>query len=127
MKKWLALSLPLIALTLSAVEIPFHNKPMEITLETKGGGVSQIKWKGHLFNAPGISFTERMICDTEHNGKKAILQEEFQNLEYTARKIRESWNELVYELSVRGTGAFDWLKVTKVYTLYRARDYFHLE
>ncbi len=114
-------------LALTGVEVPFKRKPMEITLDTLGGGISSIRWKNHLYTAPGISFTERVIANTARNGKKAVVQENFHDLEFTPRKLRDNWNEFVYEFSARGTGAFDWLRLSKVYTLYRHRDYFEIK
>ena len=35
-------------LALNGVEVPFKRKPMEITLDTLGGGISSIRWKNHL-------------------------------------------------------------------------------
>lgn len=122
--RFLTLCLFLTVSALCAVEIPFARGPMEITLETKGGGVSSVKWKNHLYNAPGISFTERVMHNTEKGDKKAVVQEFFHDLEFTPRKLSGDWSNLSYELSARGTGAFDWLRITKVYTINRNRDYF---
>ncbi|MBR2374425.1 MAG: beta-galactosidase trimerization domain-containing protein [Lentisphaeria bacterium] len=124
MKKFSFVFLGIFALTLSAVEIPFNRKPLEVTFETKGGGIRRLAWQGHLLSAPDISFTERAMTNTMRNGKEAVLQEFFYDLEFTPRVISDNWNTRVFELSARGTGAFDWMRLTKTYTLHRTRDFF---
>ena len=119
--------LSVFALTLAAVEIPFNRKPLEVTLETKGGGITRMVWQGHLFNGPGTSLTERVMANTERGGKPAVLKEFFHDLEFTPEFVSDNWNTKVIRLSARGTGAFDWLRITKTYTLHRNQPFFFVK
>ena len=125
MKNKLFLSLIAAASTLAAVEIPVDLGNKKLTFDTRGGGIKSIIWKKKSYSIPsGVhagSFTERVMADTIKNGKPAQFQERFDNLQFKAEFLKRYWMVNEIEFSARGTGAFDWLRITKVYTVYRNR------
>ena len=74
MPKNMIIFLCIFAVSLTAVEIPFNRNPLEVSLETKGGGISRLVRQGHRYSAPGVSFTERVMSNTMRDGKEAVLQ-----------------------------------------------------
>ena len=119
MKKILFLLIAGAALTASAVKIPISIGGKQLVFDSKGGGIDSIVWKKKNYAIRNASFTERVMADTLKNNKPAQFQERFDNLEFEAKvtKRYSSLNELSF--SARGTGAFDWLQITKIYTVHR--------
>ncbi len=122
MKKVLLLLLAGTALSVAAAEISAVFKDKKVIFETKGGGIKSIVWKNKVYASRTGSFTERVMADTLKNGKPAQFQERFDNLEFQPKLLKRYWNLSELSFSARGTGAFDWLRITKHYTVYRDKS-----
>ncbi|NLF94539.1 MAG: hypothetical protein GX564_11700, partial [Oligosphaeraceae bacterium] len=106
------------ALSLSAVDIPFGQGEIQATLETTGGALSNLTYKGHQMLAFGNSFSERVVANyPQEDGKARQWMERFDLLQFTPAVLENSRNRAQVMLSARGTGAFDWLRISKTYTL----------
>ena len=116
-KSLLLLAVAAGALLLPAVEIPVRTGKVDIIFQTKGGGIDRITRDGKVFTCGKGSFTERVMGDTMKNGKPAQFQEQFENLEFEAKFLKRWSSEAVLSFSARGIGAFDWLRIDKVYTV----------
>ena len=115
-KKLLLLLAAAGASLLPALELPVKAGKVDVIFQTKGGGIDSITWNGGSLTCGKGSFTERVMADTVKNGKPAQLQERFDNLEFEARFLRRWGSETILAMSARGIGAFDWLKIEKIYT-----------
>ena len=126
MKKNLLLSLVAAAFTLAAVEIPVDLGNKRLTFDTKGGGITTITWNKKEYAIYNGSFTERVMADTIKNGKPAQYQERFDNLQFRAEFLKRYWSLNEISFTARGTGAFDWLQINKIYTVYRSKNVIQL-
>ena len=127
MKKHLLLSLVAAAFTLAAVEIPVDLGNKRLTFDTKGGGITTITWNRKEYAIYNGSFTERVMADTIKNGKPAQYQERFDNLQFRAEFLKRYWSLNEISFTARGTGAFDWLQINKIYTVYRSKNVIQLK
>ena len=123
MKKFSFALLLLAGVAAAAVEVPVDFQDLKVVFDTTGGGISSIVRKNKNFTIKAGSFTERVIGDTVKNGKPGQMQERFDKLQFEARFVKRYWMENEIEFSARGTGAFDWLRITKVYNVFRKKDY----
>lgn len=128
--KTLVLWLSILGLSIStlAVEIPFSQGEIEATLETTGGALSNLTYKGHKMLAFGNSFSERVVANyPREDGKARQWMERFDLLQFTPTILESSRNRAQVLLSARGTGAFDWLRISKTYTLQRSTPVLEIE
>ncbi|MBQ7696692.1 MAG: hypothetical protein IJT50_16400, partial [Lentisphaeria bacterium] len=116
-KSLLLLAVAAGAFLLPAVEIPVKAGKVSVIFQTKGGGIDSITRDGKVFTCGKGSFTERVMADTMKNGKPAQFQERFDNLEFEAKFLRRWKSEAILDFSARGIGAFDLLRIDKVYTV----------
>ena len=127
MKKTLLFLLTFTGLLLSAAEIQVAIGDKKVLFDSVGGGIRSIEWKKKIYaDYPG-SFTERVMADTLKNGKPAQFQERFDKLHFVPENTKHytALRELVF--TARGTGAFDWLRIQKVYTVYKDKPLITLQ
>ena len=117
MMKIASLLLLFCSITLTAVEIPFSQGEIEATLETTGGAISNLTYKGQKMLAFGNSFSERIVANCPEDGKPRQWLERFDLLQFTPEILESGRNRSRVLLSARGIGAFDWLRLSKTYTL----------
>ena len=108
-------ALILTAFSAVAAEIPVKNGTVTAMLNTRGASVSELKFKGKSLVQAKLSFTDRLLANKSENGVKKEISELFENLEYRVDKLEADYTKTIVQFSVRGIGAFDWLRLIKTY------------
>ncbi len=125
--KFTSLILIACSMILGAVEIPVTYADINASLNTTGGALSKLTYKGHSLLAFGNSFSERIVANSPRDGKAGQWQERFDLLEFTARILQNDRRGVSVELSARGIGAFDWLRISKKYTFQGSQPVMQIE
>lgn len=113
--KWSFCAFFLVFIALNGAEIPVNGGTFKAKLNTRGGALTELQYKGKMLTQARPSLTDRLIANRQNSGKREVLMEFFRDLEYKviANKTVGAKTEIVFQ--TRGIAAFNWLRLTKTY------------
>ena len=102
-------------LCLHAAEISVDGGIFKAKLNTRGGALTELQFRGKLLSQARPSMTDRMVANHQNGSVREAHVEFFRNLEYRllSQKTVGANTDIVFQ--VRGIGAFNWLRMTKTY------------